>query len=295
MAGATGVIGNELIPLLIAAGHDVTGVSRNQQARRHIDTTGAHPIEADLFDPAGLRTVLAGSEVVINLASSIPPLSKMDDRHAWDLNDRLRTEGAANLAEAATEVGAATFIQPSVTFIYSDGGDQWIDETFPLDPASVLESALDAEEATEQFTKRGGKGVVLRLARLYGPGRASAELIEMLRERGGVVIGDGSNYVSSLHVADAATAHLAALQVEAGIYNVADDQPATSLELTTAQTKAVGGPPPRGIPISLARTRLGETAGMLAVSQRISNLRFKEASGWVPAYPNAVEGWESLL
>lgn len=294
VAGATGVIGTDLIPLLIAAGHEVIGVSRNQQARQHLEATGAHPIEADLFDPAGLRTVLAGSEVVINLATSIPPLSRMGDRHAWDLNDRLRTEGAANLAGAAREVGAAIFIQPSVTFMYADAGDQWIDETFPLDPVSVLESAMDAEAATEQFADRGGNGVVLRLARLYGPGQASAELVSMLRERGGIVVGDGANYVSNLHVADAATAHLAAFNVEAGIYNVADDRPATSLELTTAQTKAVSGPPPQVIPMSLARTQLGETADMLTVSQRISNLRFKKESGWAPEYPDAVEGWESL-
>lgn len=137
--------------------------------------------------------------------------------------------------------------------------------------------------------------MVLRLARLYGPGRASAELVNMLRSGGGVIVGDGSNYVSSLHVFDAATAHLAALEIDAGLYNVADDQPTTSLELVSAQTRAVGGPPPQRMPASVAHGQLGEASYMLTISPRVSNRRFKTASGWAPKHPNAIEGSESLL
>lgn len=295
VAGATGVIGTELIPRLVDAGHDVTGISRTKSDHDQLEGSGARPVSVDLFDPDRLTTAAAGSDVVMNLATSIPPLAKMGRRRAWRVNDRLRSEGAANLVDAAIDVGATRFIQPSVAFIYADGDSAWMTENAPIDrPVSVMRSALEAEASASRFTRDGGVGVVLRLGRLYGPGRASAELVEMLRRGRGIVVGDGSNYVPNLHVVDAATAHVAALDVPAGIYNVVDDNPVRSLELAMAQAEAVGGKPPRRIPAWVGRLLMGDTVRVLADSQRVSNSRFKAASGWSPSYPDAISGAASL-
>lgn len=295
VAGATGVIGAELVPMLVAAGHDVTGVARSETDHNELERSGARPAGVDLFDAERLTTAVAGSDVVVNLATSIPSLAEMGRRRAWRANDRLRGEGAANLVDAAIDVGASRFIQPSVAFIYADGDGAWQSENSPIDkPVSVMRSALEAEESASRFTREGGVGVVLRLGRLYGPGRASSELVEMLRKGRGVVVGDGSNYVSSLHVADAASAHVAALDVPAGIYNVVDDNPAPSFELIEAQAEAVGGAPPRRIPTWVARLLMGDRARVLTDSHRVSNSRFKAASGWTPTYPDAIAGARSL-
>ncbi len=295
VAGATGVIGAELIPMLVAAGHDVAGMSRSESDQDQLESAGARPISVDLFDPERLTTAVAGSDVVINLATSIPPLAKMGRRRAWRVNDRLRGEGAANLVDAAIDVGATRFIQPSVAFIYANGDSAWLSESAPIDrPVSVMESALEAEASTSRFTREGGVGVVLRLGRLYGPGRVSAELVEMLRSGRGIVVGDGSNYVPSLHIADAAAAHVAALDIPAGIYNVVDDNPVRSLELATAQAEAVGGTPPRRIPAWVGRLLMGDTVRVLTDSQRVSNSRFKAESGWRPTYPDAITGARTL-
>lgn len=295
VAGATGVLGTELVPLLTAEGHQVAGVSRSQDGDVQLKGVGARPLRVDLFDRAALRPAVADTDVVINLATAIPPLSKMGDRHVWDLNDRLRTEGASNLAGVAAEVGVATFIQPSITMVYADGGDRWLDESSPIDPPSLtLHSALEAEATASGFTESGGRGVVLRLARLYGPGRASAEHVDLLRQGRVAVIGDGSNYVSSLHVHDSATAHLAGMQAPSGIYNVGDDRPLTSLELTTMQSQAVGGPTPPNIPSLVAHSQFGEAFGLLTVSHRVSNARFKRTCGWAPVFQSAADGLDSL-
>ena len=295
VTGATGVIGRPLVGALVAAGHEVRATVRDPEDERAVRSLGADPTEVDLFDSRAISDAIDGSETIVNLATSIPPLAKMGSRRAWATNDRLRIEGAANLVAAAIDAGVTRFVQPTVTFVYEDGGDRWLDEEAPIRPPSpVTESALDAEAATARFTEAGGTGVVLRLGRMYGPGAASDELVAMLRNGRVIVVGDGENYVSSIHVDDAVTAHLAALELPEGTYNVVDDEPATSLELMSAQAAAVGGRPPRKIPTWLGRVVLRDAFGVLAVSQRVSNHRLREVSGWVPSHPNAVDGAQTL-
>lgn len=106
LAGATGVIGARLVPLLVSAGHDVTGVARTEPKRRRMEQLGAAPVSVDLFDPLAVRRAVAGHEAVINMATSIPPSSKALLPGAWRANDRIRTVASANLAEAAQAAGA---------------------------------------------------------------------------------------------------------------------------------------------------------------------------------------------
>lgn len=294
--GATGVIGRGAIPELVAAGHEVTGLHRADADRSLLHALGATPAAFDLFDAQAVDRAVAGHDVVVHFATAVPPLDAMRKRRSWRTNDRLRTEATANLVDAAVAHGVEVFIQQSVTFVYADRGDRWLDEGARVDPpAPIVESALEAERLVEGFTGAGGRGVVLRLSRLYGPGKASGEMIESVAARSAPVIGDGSNYVSNLHSEDAATAVAAAVGVPAGIYNVSDDDPVTAREYVEIPARLLGAPDPRRVPRWLARLALRSMLPLLTVSQRVSNRRFKDVSRWRPAYASVRDGWPSVL
>lgn len=294
--GATGVLGRATIPRLISAGHDVRAVARSEKDRDWLEKLGARATKVDLFDGESIIHAVSGADTVVHFATSIPPLDEMPKRKSWEMNDRLRSEATNLLVDASIAEGASRFIQQSVTFFYADGADDWLDEGAAIAPPwDVLDSALDAEAHVERFKAAGGDGVVLRLGRLYGPGKASGDYVQALRSRRMPIVGSGDNYVSSLHTEDAATSVLAALTAPAGIYNVTDDEPFRSGELTEAMARAVGASSPRRVPAWMARLVAGKSAGLLTTSQRVSNRKLKELTGWSPAYPSAVDGWERLL
>lgn len=294
--GATGVLGQASVPLLVADGHDVTGVARSSADPDRLAEAGARSIEADLFDAESVHQAMSGIDTVIHFATSIPPQSAMSKRSSWETNDRLRSTATELLVDAAIANGVERFIQQSVAFAYADGGDDWLDESSKIDPVwDVLESALVAESHVGRFRASGGTGVVLRLARLYGPGSASREFLEAVRNRSMPIVGGGDNYLSSIHSHDAATALAAAISAPDGTYNVADDGPMRSADNLTTLAAALSAPTPRRVPTWLARFAMGKATGMLTVSHRVSNRAFKSATGWQPAFPTAVEGWEQVV
>jgi hypothetical protein len=195
--------------------------------------------------------------------------------NAWRTNDRLRTHATRNLVDAAIAADAEVFVQESVSFVYADGAAVGLDESATLDPpVAATRSALVAEAETDRF--------------------ASAELADMALTRRVFVVGYGGNYVSSLHVDDAGTAVAAALTVPGGIYNVGDDAPVTALRWTASLAAALGAPPPRRLPVWVARRLLGSVADLLVVSQRVSNQAFRRMAGWEPRYPNVAAGWPTV-
>jgi len=162
VAGGTGVLGRRVIPELLASGFRVTASSRSEKARAALKTLGAEPVTMDLFDAADVKRAVGEQDVVINLATHVPPsTARALLPGAWRENDRIRTVGAANLAAAAKAGGADAVIQESFAPIYEDGGDRWIDETWPVRPARYNKSTLEAERAATMFTRRGGRGVIL--------------------------------------------------------------------------------------------------------------------------------------
>ncbi len=294
--GATGVIGRAAVPLISAAGHDVTAVSRADSERHWLEEVGARPVAIDLFDRDAVVSTTSGTDVVFHFATAIPPQAAMTKRARWLMNDRLRSEATANLVDAAIANGVQRLVQQSVTFFYADGAQDWLDESAPIDPVwDVLDSALDAEDHLARFNETGGEAVILRLARMYGPGSASADYVEAVRSRKLPIIGKGDNYVSSVHSSDVATALLAGLSAPPGTYNVADDEPMVSAEVVRSLADELGAPPPRRIPGQLARLALGKAVGLLNVSQRVSNRTFKEATGWQPRFPSARDGWANVV
>ena len=295
VAGATGVIGRRVVPLIVAAGHRVSAVARTPEKRTMLERMGAAPAPVDLFARDPVRAAVVGHEAVVNLATRIPPSSRAFLPGAWRENDRLRRLASANLVEAALAGGAERFIQESFAPIYPDRGDAWIDERTPVRPARYNRSVLEAEAAAERFARSGRAGVVLRFAFLYGPdGGYTLDMIRFVRRGWAPTLGPPSGFISSASHDDAARAVMAALRAPAGTYNVADDEPLRRREYFAALAEALGVPPPKLPPAWLARLAglLGET---LARSQRISNRKLRDDSGWTPTIPSVKQGWRIIV
>ena len=295
ITGATGVIGRRVIPLAIKAGHRVTAVYRSPRNREVLWNAGAKPVAADLFDVASLRRAMAGSDVVINLATHMPSSgTAMMFRWAWRTNDRIRREGSAAIAAAARAEGVGRMIQESFAPVYPDHGDDWIDEAMPIAPAGYNRTILDAERSARRFTDGGGVGVVLRFGGLYGPDPLLLEMLGMIRKGWSPLPGAPNAYFTSLAQDDAATAVLAALNVPAGTYNVVEDEPMRRGEWVRSLAVAAGLRPPKPLPAWMA-TVGGSALRLLARSQRISNRRFRDAAGWAPRYRTASDAWGDVL
>lgn len=190
VTGGTGVLGRALRPLAEAAGYELATPGRE---------------ELDLFDPSAVADAVRGVDAVLHLATRIRPLEEISDLDAWHENDRLRAHASRILVDAAIAAGVAAYVQPTVTFVYPPNGP--VSEDTPLPEVSpLLRSALVAEQQAERFARAGGRGVVLRLGLLDGPGTGE---YPPLAELG-----------ATLHVRDAGRALLAAISLPSGIYNV---------------------------------------------------------------------------
>jgi len=178
--------------------------------------------------------------------------------------------------------------------VYPDRGDEWIGEDVEPDPYPNARGNLAAEASARRFSDAGGVGVILRLGLFYGPGaRHSEEFLAMARHHVVPLIGRAESYLSSLHMADGGAGVAAALHVPAGTYNVVDDKPLTKREYADALAVAAGKSPLVRGPGRLAFL-LGDRMASLTRSMRVSNRRFREASGWQPRYPSAREGWIAI-
>ena len=296
VAGATGVLGRPTVRALVEAGHEVCGTARGDEKSVLLRSLGAEPVAVDLFDPEAVKTAVGGSEAVVNFATKIPPIMRMRWKGAWKENDRLRTEGSRVLVDAALAAGAAVYVQESITFMYRDGGDTWLDEDSPLSISWIaLQSMVNGERQTERFSAAGGRGITLRFSGFYAPyARSTLDSVSMARRRLLPVAGDGSNYFSSIHVDDGAAAAVAALDAPAGVYNVTDDEPLRMRDYGRALTDAFGFKPPRRVPKWLFRLVGGGPVKYILSSQRVSNERFKKTTGWAPKYPTAREGYRQI-
>ncbi|HEX6371065.1 MAG TPA: NAD-dependent epimerase/dehydratase family protein [Longimicrobium sp.] len=296
VTGATGVVGRRAVPLLVQAGHQVAAVARTPEKAAAVERAGARPVRVDLFDAEGVRRAVAGHEAVINLATHIPhSTTRMLLPWAWRENDRIRREASAVLVDAALAAGATRFVQESFAPMYPDMGDEWIDEAVPPAPARYNHSTLDAERSAARFGHAGGTAVVLRYGGFYGPDAAHVPDLIRFTKRGMMALpGRPEAYFSSISHDDAASAAVAALAVDGGIYNVVDDEPLRRREFFEVVAAGLGVPAPRPQPAWIARM-MGSLGGLLSRSLRISNRRFRESSGWSPRHRSLREGWPALL
>jgi nucleoside-diphosphate-sugar epimerase len=244
VVGATGAIGRYAVAALVRAAHTVTALARTPEKAAWLGRQGASPITISIFERKALTKAFKGHDVVVNLATAIPPTSKFirsKRSNAWAENDRVRKEGSAAIVDAAIAAGVGRVVQESVSMIYPDMRDAWIDEECPTDKFPMAESNLAAEAGVRRFSNAGGTGVVLRFGWFYGPGaRHSEEIFQMARHHIAIMMGAPNSYVSSIHVADAGAAVVAALTVPAGTYNVVDSEPLTKRSYADALSAIVG-------------------------------------------------------
>jgi 2-alkyl-3-oxoalkanoate reductase len=296
VAGGTGVLGRRVVPTLVGAGHRVSVASRSIQGDARLVAWGASPVTVDLYDPDDVRRAVGHQDVVINLATHVPPsTTKMLLPWSWRENDRVRREVSSNLAEAARAGGADCFIQESYAPIYEDAGDQWIDESWTVRPARYNRSVLDAERAANKFTKHGGRGIVLRFANFYGPDSfATHEMINTVKRGLSPLPGRPDAFISSVSHDDAAAAAVVGIHLPAGTYNVSDDEPLTRREWVGSLAKALGVKPPTVLPAWLVKVG-GSTTELLGRSQRISSRKLRENSDWHPTVPSIRDAWPALI
>jgi nucleoside-diphosphate-sugar epimerase len=287
VAGATGVIGCRAVPALIAAGHDVTALVRSPAKAALARSWGATAVESSLFDPEQLRVAVAGHDAVCNLATHIPPLASAGNPRSWQENSRIRSEGSRNLVDAALAAGATYYVQESIAFLYGDHGDEWIDaSTTPIVDSAPTGPVRTAEAEAARFASGGGRGVVLRFGGFLAPESDQSLTILRAARRGlAVEPGRAEGWFPSIAVTDAANAVVAALAAPSGTYDVVDDEPLRRRDARAVLAAAVGRARLHAMP-SVKRV-----VGPLADSQRVSNRRFREATGWAPRVPSLREGW----
>jgi 2-alkyl-3-oxoalkanoate reductase len=295
LAGATGAIGKRVVPALVRLGHHVTGVARSSQKAAALRSAGADAIEVDLFDPAAVMPAVAGHDIVINLATSIPPSSRALMPGAWRMTNEIRRQVSRNLSDAARQAGVRRYVQESFGPAYPDCGERWIQESTPMAPVRYNRGIADAESAVLAFSAHGREGVTLRFAYFYGADSGfTQDMIRWVRKGWAPAPGRPDGYISSISHDDAAAAVIAALDLPPGTYNVSDDEPVTRREFFESLAARLGVRPPRFAPAWTARL-LGSIGEMLARSQRMSNARLRETGMWRPEYPSIREGWGPVL
>jgi nucleoside-diphosphate-sugar epimerase len=297
VAGASGAIGQPLVPKLVAAGHEVTGMTRSEERADAIRSAGARAAICDALDAnaLGLAVADAAPEVVIHQLTALP--HRFDPRKAsiYDATNRLRREGTRNLVDAALAAGARRFVCQSIAFAYRPGTRPEVkDEEAPLAqgaPPPFGEGVRAVQEMERMVLDADGlEGVVLRYGWFYGPGTYFADdgsLAQDVRRRRFPIIGEGAGLWSFVHVDDAASATVAAAERGApGVYNVVDDDPGPMRAWLPAFAEAIGARPPRRVPVWLARLVAGKMATGMNVQPGAANARAKRELGWEPRWPS---------
>lgn len=302
VAGATGAVGRPLVRMLVADGHEVSGLTRSAEKAQGLEAAGARPVVANAFDTGALLAAVKGTkpDVVIDQLTDLPQkvgvrgMTKMY-RH----QNAIRKQGSAALLDAARAADVSTVISQSVAFLYAPDGrgpksenDRvWRDGPPPAGQAySVAADHDEAVVASPDFT-----GIVLRYGVLYGPGTHFAPgnfLYDDARRGRLPLVGNGDGVWCFAHVEDCAQATLAVLgRSMPGIYNIVDDDPAPYREWVTYWIELVGGRKPMHVPRRLARVIAGPAAtAMATVWPGASNAKAKRELGWSPRHPSWREG-----
>jgi nucleoside-diphosphate-sugar epimerase len=296
-------MGRQLVPGLIAAGHEVVGMTRTESKQAALREQGATPVVADALDPDQVADAVGRTqpEVIVHQLTAIGALDMRRFDRDFALTNRLRTEGTDNLLAAGSVVGVRRFVAQSYTsWPYARVGGKIKSEDDPLDPTPAkemreslaairhLEHAVTGAEWTE--------GIVLRYGAFYGPGTSlspGGEQFEMVGRRRFPVVGDGAGVWSFVHVEDAAEATVAAIERgRRGIYHLVDDEPAPVAEWLPALADGLGAPRPWRVPRIVGRLVAGEAGVVMMTDVRgASNGKAKRALGWAPRHPSWRQGF----
>ncbi len=299
-AGATGALGRQLVPRLVAAGHDVTGMTRSASKQDLVRSLGARPAVADALDPDQVAKAVAEAEpeVIVHELTAISSFNPRRVDRDFAQTNRLRTEGTDHLLAAARGVGARRFVAQSFAgwpFARTGGAVKSEEDSLDEAPPKQVRETLAAIRHLERAVTGADwiEGIVLRYGGFYGPGTSislepGAFQTEMIRKRRFPIVGEGTGVLSFIQIEDAAAATVAAVERgERGIYNVTDDEPARVSEWLPALADAVGAKPPRRVPRWLGRLLAGEVGDVMMNEVRgASNAKAKRELGWQLRYPS---------
>jgi nucleoside-diphosphate-sugar epimerase len=299
VAGATGVIGQYLVPGLITAGHEVTASTRSPLKAHQLKGQGATPVIVDGLDrEAVLKAVTAAQpEVIIHQMTALTSMKSfrnLDQQFA--VTNELRSTGTDHLLEAAQLAGTRRFIAQSfIGWNNARSGSAVKTEQDPLDPhplAGTTKSLAAIKHLEEAVPKAVPEGLVLRYGIFYGHG-ASDLMLEVVRKRQLPVIGGGTGIWSFTEVTDAAAATVAAVSHGApGLYNVVDDEPAPVAQWVPYLAACLGAKPPMRAPAWLGRLLGGEMiVSWMTEGRGASNDKAKRELGWTPKYPSWRDGF----
>jgi nucleoside-diphosphate-sugar epimerase len=299
-------VGRPLVTKLVAAGHEVTGMTRSESKTEDVRRAGARAVVADVFDVDSLGAAMAEArpEVIVHELTALPDRIDFRKADTYAATNRVRTEGTRNLIDAARTAGAQRIVCQSIAFAYRmDGaGLKTEDDALLSEAAGAFGSGVSALREMEAMVlgADGLDGLVLRYGFFYGPGTyyaADGTSTDDVRRRRMPIVGKGSGVFSFIHVDDAADATVAAVERGApGVYNITDDEPAPMREWVPVFAEAAGAKPPRRVPVWLARFVAGKDVSNFAVELRgASNEKAKRELGWEPAHPSWRSGFAESL
>jgi nucleoside-diphosphate-sugar epimerase len=296
IAGGTGAVGSRLILQLVERGHRVTATTRDPAKSAGLGSLGAHAVVLDGLDGAAVGEAVASAEpdAVVHQMTSLA--GKIDPKHfdrSFAVTNRLRTRGLDHLVAAAQATGVRHIVAQSYTGWPNIRSGSWVkDEEDPLDPdpPKAQRESLAAIRYLEETVQKQG-GTVLRYGAFYGD--ASDAMVRLVRKRRFPLVGGATGYTSWVHLDDAASATVLALEQGArGVFNIVDDEPAPASEWLPYLADCVGAKPPMRLPVWLAQLAAGEVAvSMLTRTRGSSNARAKRELAWELRWPSWRQGF----
>jgi len=303
VAGATGAMGKQLVPRLVAAGHEVAGMTSKEANRDLVTELGATPVVADALDPEQVAEAVgrANPEVIVHQLTAIGAIDLRHMDRSFALTNRLRSEGTDHLLSAGRAVGVKRFVAQSAIYGFyarTGGAVKTEEDLLDPDPPRDMRQSLAAVEHLEEAVLGASwtEGIVLRYGAFYGPNTsmtAGSEQFEMIKKRKLPLVGNGAGMWSFIHIADAAEATVAAVdRAKPGIYNVVDDDPAPVSRWLPSLAQTLGAKKPMHVPRFVGRLFAGEVGALFMTEIRgASNAKAKRDLGWQPDHASWQQGF----
>jgi nucleoside-diphosphate-sugar epimerase len=305
VAGGAGVLGRRLVPQLVARGYQVMATTTSAAKLDLLARLGADGVVMDGLDAVSVGEVVAKArpDVIVHQMTgiSLTHAGKPDLKHfdRWAIPTiRLRTEGTDHLLAAAEATGVSHFVAQGYANWNGIRQGGWVKtEEDPLDmlEGTAAHMSMAALRHVEDVVGKAG-GAVMRYGGFYGPG-ATDDQVELVRKRQFPLVGSGAGHASWVHLDDAASATVLAVEQQArGVFNIVDDEPAPASEWLPYLAECAGAKRPMRVPTWLARLLAGEVAVVMMTEGRgFSNVKAKRELGWELRYPSWRQGFKEEL
>jgi nucleoside-diphosphate-sugar epimerase len=308
VAGGTGVVGRRLVPQLVARGHRVTATTTTAAKLDLLESLGAEAVVMDGLDAGSVGETVAAArpDAIVNemTALSVAHAGRLSLRNPdryFAVTNRLRIEGTDHLLSAAAAAGVTNVVAQGAALFSKARRGGWLtteDDPLDLGTGALARKLAEGTKAIRHLENAvvGAGGAVVRYGTLYGPG-ATDDQVKLVRRRLFPLVGAGTGCFSWVHLDDAASATVLAVEQQAkGVFNIVDDEPAPVSQWLPYLAQCAGGKPPWRLPAWLARLLAGEMVlGMMTEGGGFSNAKAKRELGWQLRYPSWRQGFRDVL